>query len=250
MNIVETVSLIIAPLITTFSALIAPLFACNEFIFIFHAIIIALFAIGSVRLGRGALTAFMATCWILGNLFVIKEATIFGLHVVTSDSFAIGANIAITLLDSYYGKRAAKNGIKIGFYIALFFVLMSTIHLLYIPNSFDISHTHFVVLLSRMTRIVGASFLVSAISMNLNLFLFDFLKKKFGQNYFSLCSFLSLTISQFVDTALFAYIALYGNVHSIVEIIIFSSLMKAIAIGISVPCVSLAKKFILKPKEL
>jgi len=250
MNILETISSLIEPLITKLSIIISPLFASNEITFVTHTIIIALFAIGAVRLGRGALTAFVTSCWIMGNLFVIKEATIFGLQVVTSDGFAIGANVGINLLREYYGKPAAKNGIWIGFYTAVFFMLMCIIHLIYVPNSFDTTHIHFVALLGRMTRIVCASFIVSFLSKNLNLFLFDQMKNRFGENYFALSSFLSLSISQLVDTTLFAFIALYGNVHSIWQIIIFSTIVKCVAIGISIPCVTFAKAFVSKPEEL
>ena len=167
MNILETISSLIEPLINKLSIMISPLFATNEITFVTHTVIIALFAIGAVRLGRGALTAFVTSCWIMGNLFVIREATIFGLQVVTSDGFAIGANVGINLLREYYGKPAAKNGIWIGFYTAVFFMLMCIIHLIYVPNSFDTTHIHFVALLGRMTRIVCASFIVSFLSKNL-----------------------------------------------------------------------------------
>ena len=249
MNILEMISSLITPLTSYISTVIAPLFINNEMTFITHTGLIALFAIGSVRLGRGALTAFVTSCWIMGNLFVIKEATIFGLQVVTSDGFAIGANIGINLLREYYGNRAAKNGIWIGFYTAVFFMVMCIIHLIYVPNAFDTTHVHFAALLGRMTRIVCASFIVSLLSKNLNLFLFDKIKNKLGDKHFALSSFLSLAVSQLVDTTLFALIALYGNVHSIFQIIIFSTIVKCIAIGISVPCVTFAKRFISKPEE-
>lgn len=250
MNILEGISSIIAPLLNKLSVLTSPLFATNELTFATHTVLIALFAIGAVRLGRGGLTAFVTSCWIMGNLFVIKEATIFGLQVVTSDGFAIGANIGINLLREYYGKKAAKNGIWIGFYTAVFFMFMCIIHLIYVPNAFDTTHIHFVALLGRMTRIVCASFIVSFLSKNLNLFLFDKIKNRLGDNYFALSSFLSLSISQLVDTTLFAFIALYGNVHSVWHIILFSTIVKCVAIGISIPCVTFAKMFISKPEEL
>lgn len=231
-------------------AFFAPFFSSNETIFITHSVLIGLFAMYSVRLGRGALTAFMAVCWVLGNLFVIKEAQIFGLNVVTSDAFAIGANIAITLLREYYGEKTAKNGIWIGFYTALFFVIVANIHLTYIPNVFDTTQPHFVALLGRMTRIVCASFFVSVISMTLNLYLFNWFTKKIGERFFGINSFLSLTLSQIIDTTLFAFIALYGNVHSIWHIIVFSSLVKTVCIIISIPSVYISRKIISKHPEL
>jgi len=224
--------------------LVAPLFITNETTFIVHSIFIGLFAIGAVKLGRGALTAFMAVCWVLGNLFVITQANLFGLNVVTSDGFAIGASLSLTLLQEYYGKQAAKNGILIGFYMAFFFVIMSQVHLAYIPMLSDTTHQHFIPLLERMVRIVGTSFLVAFISMNLNLFLFGFFNKLFGKAYFSLNALLSISLSQLVDTVLFAVLALSGNVDSLLHIILFSCIVKVISASISIPVVSLARTYI------
>lgn len=228
----------------------SPLFATNELTFLTHSIIIGLFAIFSVKLGRGALTAFMAVCWVLGNLFVIKEATIFNLEVITADAFAVGASLSITLLKQYYGQKAAQNGIWIGFYMALFFMITSIIHLNYIPNAHDTTHPHFVALLSGMPRIIISSFIVASIAQFLNLYLFNWFSKLFGDRLFGLNAFLSLTLSQILDTTLFTLFALSGAVYSIGSIILFSSTVKMIAIGISIPSVILAQQFITRHEDL
>lgn len=230
--------------------LTAPLFCTNEVTFITQSILVSMFAIAAIRLGRGALTAFIAVCWVLGNLFVIKEATIFGLEVVTSDGFAIGANIGVTLIHQYYGEKAAKNSILVGIYSVIFFLLMSKIHLLYTPNIHDTTHPAFLELLGRMTRVISASLFVSYLSQNLNLYLFDRLSRWIGDAFFGIASFLSLTISQIIDTLLFTVFALYGDVYSIIHIVIFSSIIKCIAITIAVPAVTLCRTFITKPDDL
>jgi len=222
----------------------------NEITFIVHSMLIGLFAIGSIRLGRGALTGFMSVCWVLGNLFVIKQATIFGLDVITSDPFAIGANLAVVLVHEYYGKKAAKNCIWVGLYAAFFFMIMCQIHLTYIPNMYDTTNTHFATLLGRMTRIVVSSFVVSAISITLNLHLFDKLRALMKGHLFGLASFISLSLSQIVDTTLFAFLALYGQVHSIGQIILFSCIVKIIVIAISVPSIHFTRKFIAQHDSL
>jgi len=244
------VSTIFEALGTFIEALTAPLFLTNELTFFTHSVLIGVFAILAVRLGRGALTSFTALCWVLGNLFVIKEATIFGLDVITADSFAIGSNIGITLIQYYYGEKAAKNSIIVGIYSACFFLVMAKVHLIYIPNMYDTTHPFFYAILSRMTRIVIGSFSVAFISMNLNLYLFKKISARLGEGFFGISSFLSLTVSQFIDTTLFTFCALYGDVHSALQIIVFSSLVKCAAIAITVPAVSLCKTFISKPADL
>ena len=226
------------------SKISTPFFASNEVTLITQSVLIGLFAIYAVRLGRGGLTAFMAVCWVLGNLFVLKEATIFGLEVITADPFAIGASLSVTLLREYYGKKAAENGITIGFFCAFFFLIMSAIQLIYIPNAHDITHPHFTALLGRMTRIIPSSFVVAFITMHLNLYLFEKLKAKLGDQFFGVSSFLALTTSQIIDTSLFAFFALYGTVQSIISIILFSTVIKTIAIAISIPSVIIARRFV------
>jgi len=230
--------------------LTAPLFSSNELTFITHSVLIATFAVVGVRLGRGALTGFIAVCCVLGNLFVIKEATIFGLEVVTSDGFTIGANIAVTLIHRYYGDKAAKNSILIGAYCAFFFLLMTQIHLLYVPNIHDTMHPFFYAILERMPRIILTSFFVALMSFNLNLYLFDKITHLVGERFSNIASFFSMSISQFFDTTLFAICALYGTVHSVTQVIFFSSLVKCLSIAIAVLVVSLCQNFIKKPTEL
>lgn len=228
----------------------SPFFCSNELTFITQSVLIGLFAIFSVKLGRGGLTGFMVLCWILGNLFVTKEATIFTLDVVTSDGFAIGSNLAIILLREYYGEKAAKNGIWIGFYTAFFFMIMSAIHLTYVPNNVDTMHPHFVAILSRMTRIISASFAVALVSKYFNLYLFNLLTRTLGDHLFGINTFVAMVLSELVDTTLFGVLALYGDVHSIVPIIVFSTAVKTISIAVSVPSIALARKFVSKHKTL
>lgn len=226
------------------------LLATNELTFLVHSVLIGLFALGATKLGRGGLTSFMAVCWVLGNLFVIKEATLFNLEVVTSDAFAVGASLSITLLQYYYGKKAAENGIYIGFYMAFFFMIASMLHVHYIPNIYDVTHPHFAAILGGIPRIVLSSFAVAAISQFFNLYLFNWFTQMFGHSYFGINAFLALSISQIIDTALFTLCALSGNVYSISSIIFFSSIVKTIAIAISIPSVMVAQKYISRHESL
>lgn len=221
----------------------------NETLFVGQSILVAGFAMGAVLFGSGCLYAFTSVCWVLGNLFVLKEATIFGLDVITSDAFAVGSNMGVTLLREYYGQQEAKRSIWVGVYTAVFFLLVSQLLILYTPNAHDTSQHHFVELLGRMPRIIIVSFLVSLISKSLNLFLFNTFTKKLGEGYFYIKSMAALMIAQFADTVLFAVFALYGNVASVVQIIFFSYIVKCISISIAVPLVSLCHKYIITKRS-
>lgn len=225
------------------------LLGSNETILITHSALVGFFAIGAVKLGRGALTAFVVVCWIVGNFFVIKQATIFGLDVITTDGLAIGANVGLNLLEHYYGQKAAKNGIWIGFYMVLFFLTLSMIQLLYTPNSFDCTHAHFVALLSPLPRIILSSCCVALLSMNLNLYLFEYFSTKF-KNQLGLNTIMAVGISQIIDTILFTVFALSGAVASMLSIIVFSSSIKLFACAITVPVMMVVRRFITPHKTL
>lgn len=218
----------------------------NEILFVVQSIVVSGFAIGAVMLGQGCLYAFIAVCWIFGNFYVLKEVSMLGLNVITTDAFAIGANMGIMLLQEYYGKKAAERSIFVGVYMALFFLVISQLLVWYTPNSYDTCHYHFATLLQRMPRIVIGSICVALFSMFLNLKLFDIFTKKFGHSYFYFSSIIALMIAQFFDVVLFVFVALWGNVASVTDIIFFSYTIKCISIFIVVPCVALCKRYFLK----
>lgn len=218
----------------------------NEILFLVQSIVVSGFAIGSILLGQGCLFAFTAVCWIFGNFYVLKEVSIGGFDVITTDSFAIGANIGIMLLQEYYGEKTAKHSIFVGIYMAFFFLVISQFLVWYLPNTHDVYHPHFAILIARMPRIIIGSLSIALFTIFLNLKLFDVFTKKLGQGYFYIASMGALMIAQFIDVVLFVLVALRGNVASIGDIILFSYLVKCVSIFIMVPCIALCKKFIPK----
>ena len=94
----------------------------NNLLFIAETGIVSIFALGSLFLGNQALCTFVSLCWIMGNLFVMKEVYLFGLPVVTTDVFAIGADLGLALLREYYGNDHVKRTIAISGFSILFFV--------------------------------------------------------------------------------------------------------------------------------
>ena len=214
----------------------------NELIFIFHSIIIALFALGSLLLGSSALVAFVCVQCILANLFVIKTTTLFGLTATCSDAFTVGATIGLNLLQEYFGKEITKKTIIINFFLLIFYVIVSQIHLFYSPYATDATQQHFVPILSFMPRIVVASFSVYLISQLADYYLYGILKKLFHNNYLILRNYISIAICQLLDTVLFSFLGLYGIIDNIFEVICISYFVKLISIFIATPFVGFSKK--------
>lgn len=211
----------------------------NELIFIIQNLFITAVSIGAFLYGQTQLITFVALCWIMSNLFVLKQVTLFGMSVVTSDVCMVGANLGIGLLRHYFGQKAAEEAIWTGTLASFFFMLMSLFLLAYQPNTFDCTHAHYAVLLTPVARLVICSFIVAIISTHAHLWLYNKFMSLFKNPSLYLVNTSALLISQLIDTVLFSVFGMYGLVHSIIPIIIFSYSIKIISIMLCTPLTSI-----------
>ncbi|MBX7067551.1 MAG: queuosine precursor transporter [Parachlamydiales bacterium] len=211
----------------------------NEFLFLAHIWIVIGFALGALRFGSGALTAFIALQGVLANLFVVKQIHLFGFSVTCSDVFAIGGILSLNLLQEYFGKDAAKRAVKISLGALLFFAAMSQIHLLYAPTALDTTHDSFLNIFSSSMRIVAASLATFFIVQQFDVRFFSFLKGKLPIRIA-----ISLFTSQLLDTILFSVLGLYGLVESLFDIIFMSFMIKCLIILASSPFTAFSKRFV------
>jgi len=222
----------------------------NEIIFFFHIVIIALFTLGALRIGQEALIASLCTQSLLSNLLVTKQITLFGLNVTSTDVFAVGCIMTLNLIQEYFGTSSTIKAIKINFFMLIFYLVMTQFHLWYMPNIFDITQEHFIIILSPMMRIIIASLIVYTIVQIIDTQLYRYLKTKFSGNYLLARNIFSLLCTQLIDTVLFSFIGLYGIVESVTHIIIVSFLVKIIVIALASPCIFLSKFFVSKNREI
>src|SRR5579872_2892692 len=214
----------------------------NTYIFIFHTIIIATFALGSLALGSAGLVVFVCICCILANLFVIKQISLFGLTATAADAFTVGATIGLNLLQEYFGKEIAKKTIILNFFLLIFYAIVSQIHLLYVPHPADTMHQYFEPLLNFMPRIVIASFSTYLFTQMIDYYLYGILKNAFHNKYIIIRNYASIAFCQLLDTVLFSFFGLYGIIENIWQIIIVSYVIKLISIVIATPFVGFSRK--------
>lgn len=213
----------------------------NELLFILLSLFTGSTALIALYCGQATLTAFVAMQCILANFFVIKQITIFGLTATCSDAYTIGATIGLNLLQEYYGKEAAKNAIWANFFLLIFYAIASQFHIWYIPNAEDITHLHFVEILSSAPRIIVASFSTFLFTQFLDYALYGYLKSRFNNRFLLLRNYASVLICQFIDTVLFSFLGLYGIIQDIGNVIIISYIIKIIAIVLATPLVTWSK---------
>ena len=217
------------------------IFMINELLFITQTIIISMSVLIALALGQSALIAFVCVQCILANLFVVKQIVLFGFAATSSDVFTVGAVLGLNLLQEYYGRAITRLTIWINFFLLSFYAIISYIQLAYLPHSTDTMHKHFVPLLQTLPRIVIASFIVYLLSQFADYALYGFLKKIFHKRFLILRNYLSIFLTQLLDTVLFSILGLYGIIDNIGEVIIMSYTVKIVAIICATPFIGFSK---------
>jgi uncharacterized integral membrane protein (TIGR00697 family) len=202
----------------------------NETLFLIEILLIFGFAWGAFKLGKEALTAWVAIQAIFANLFVLKQITLFGFEVTASDAFAIGSLLGLNILQEYFSSQEAQRATWISFFFMVFFAAVSQIHLLFHPSPHDFTQKAYTLLLSPAPRLLFASLGVFFLVQQFDIWFFGIIKKGLPEQGLPVRSAITLTVSQFLDTALFSMVGLYGIVASIVDIIILSFIVKLIVI--------------------
>ncbi len=215
----------------------------NEIFFIAHILVNIFFLLLSLRLGKTYLIIFYALQVVMANFFVLKEITLFSLDVTASDVFAVGSLLSINLLREYFGVETAKKTIWLGFFSSLIFMIMGQFHLRYAPNLSDQTSEAYHKILSLNVRVSVASFVTFLIVQKLDLELFKQLKKRLKRSL-AFTLFLTITVSNAVDTVLFSFLGLYGLVNSVIPIMLMAYLIKIIITIASAPFIGFTKKII------
>ena len=220
----------------------------NEALFFTHCAIVLLFTLGALRLGKEALLAWTCIQAVLANLFVLKQMDLFTLTVTCSDVYAVGGILGLNLLQEYFGVASSKKAAKSCFYFMIFFALVSKLHLLYVPSSFDTTHNSYDAILTAAPRILFASLTSFFLVQQVDIRLFSWIKRRFPNLGLPIRNAMSLFATQLLDTILFSFLGLYGLVENILHIIVISFLVKMVVILSSVPLMTLTKKFIQTPE--
>lgn len=215
----------------------------NELIFFFYLIIVSGTALAALKAGKEALVALVCLQWVLANLFVTKQILLFGYNVTASDALAVGATLCLNLIQEYFSQELAKKTILIGFGGTLFYTVLSWLQILYCPSAADTAHEHFCALLSPMPRLVIASLVTYLIVQLFDYKLYGWLKQRHAGS-FILRNYISVGISQLIDTVIFSFLGLYGILTPLLPLIIISYGIKIAVMLLAVPFIALSRYII------
>lgn len=223
----------------------------NEIIFFLYCLIVCIFTLIALYYGKETIIAFVCILSVLLNFLILKEINLFGLTATACDALGVGITLSLNLIQEHFNYYLAKKTIWISFFCSLFYLIITQLHIQYIPSAYDVSAIHYNFLLTPGPRIIIASLGVYLIVQHLETKLYKYLSTKL--NNFILRNYTSVSITQFIDTVLFSFLGLYkineglSNVSTILEIILISYIIKIITIAISIPILSITKKFITYP---
>jgi uncharacterized integral membrane protein (TIGR00697 family) len=133
------------------------------------------------------------------------------------------------LLQERYGKESARQASSLCLIVLLFFLLAAQLHLLYTPATLDTAHSSYSTIFSATPRLIIASVVTFYAVQRFDVWFFAQMRR--GSLPVRIA--VSLTISQLLDTVLFSFLGLYGQMESVFHIILFSFLVKAIVIASS-----------------
>lgn len=215
----------------------------NFYLLVSHVAVLLFLILLTLRLGERALHAWLCVIAVSMNLFVSKQITLFGLDVTATDALAVSYLLGFNLMQEFYGKATARSHLLISFLVSSGFVLLSFFQIWYEPNDFDVMHSSFNMILRPLPRIISSSIFTFVVVQAFDIFFFGWLREKFNGKMLVARLSICLVATQIIDTCLFSFLALYGQVGSIYDIIEVSLCFKYMVIALSLPFAFLASKF-------
>jgi uncharacterized integral membrane protein (TIGR00697 family) len=216
----------------------------NICILIFQILIILFFIIFSTKYGESVLNSWLCFLAVAMNIFVLKQITLFNLNVTATDAIAVSYLLGLNVLQEYFGKKAARKHALLAIFISSGFLIISIFHLLYKPNIHDFSDDSYKLIFGYMPRLVISSFTSFFLVQISDIFCFSWIRHKLNGKFFFLRLLICGAFAQILDTLLFTFLGLYGVVENIFHIVFISILFKFFVLFLSVPFISLCKKFI------
>lgn len=216
----------------------------NHTILFLQISLICGFVLASLAMGERVLNAWLCCLAVAMNLLVMKQITLFGLNVTATDSIAVSYMIGLSLLQEYFGSKAARMHACMATFICAGFTLICVLHNLFTPNQYDGTNQAYKSILGALPRVCMASALTFFVVQLLDINIFQGLRRKLNGQLLALRVLTCVGIAQIIDTVMFSFLGLYGYVEKIWDVILISLMFKLIILILSVPITSICKRII------
>ena len=216
----------------------------NILLFISIFIIFSVVLIIKRFLGKSGLIGYIGIATILANIMITKSVDLLGMGA-TLGNVLFASNFLVTdILTENYGYKEAKKGVKFGIISVLFFLLITQLALLYIPNANDIANESFKTLFSLAPKITLASVVLFILSNIVDIKLYEFLRKKTNGKKMWLRNNICTILSNCTENFLFYFIAFYGVLptEALLASAISATIIEVIIALLDTPFLYLSKK--------
>ena len=196
--------------------------------FIGQIMVVSAVSILCRALGSQALVSWLCIQSILANLLVLKMVNLFGLDVTVSDAFTIGSLYCLNLLREDYNQEMAKKAVACSFVLLLMVGLLLSIHLAFEANASDQMSHAYQSLFSAIIPIITISSCLFFVTQVLDYIFFNVMKSSLQSHHLAMRMFISIAITQVIDTALFTYWALGSWVAQFWHVFLWSYCIKVL----------------------
>lgn len=195
-------------------------------------------------LGKEGLIGWIGISSILANILILKSVDLLGIGATLGNVLFASNFLATDMLTENFGYKEAKKGVKFGIFSVLFFMVVTQIALLYIPNAEDFAQSSFELLFGFIPRISIASVSLFAISNIVDIKLYEHLRVKTNGKKMWLRNNLCTIISNGGENFLFYLIAFGGTmpISTILSIALSATIIEIIIALCDTPFLYISKK--------
>lgn len=195
--------------------------------------------------GKSGLYIWIVISTIIANIQVLKSVVIFGMPLTLGNIVYASSFLVTDILSENYGKNESKKTIYIGFFSVIAMTILMNLAIYFVPSSEDFASESIKTIFGVMPRIMLASLSAYFISQMHDINAFEFWKKRFPDDkYLWIRNNLSTMVSQFLDTAVFTFIAFIGvfEFNYLIQLMFTTYIMKWLIAALDTPFLYVAKK--------
>lgn len=228
----------------------------NELIFIGFTLLLLSLNLVALRGGKYFLMLLIVVYTITMNIFVVKQFNLFGLAVTGGNALYGALFLTTDLLSEHFGKKDARRSVYLGFFSMVTFVVLMQVLLLFQVNDYDYAQESLQTLFGITPRIVIGSLLAYFIAQNIDVYLYEWIKKLTNGKHMWLRNNGSTMISQLLDTLIFTSVGLTafeflpfeGVIPTEIfwQNVLFTYVIKLLVAGIDTPFLYLSRKIVKK----
>ena len=179
---------------------------------------------------------------IIANILVCKSIDILGFTTSLGNVIFASSFLATDIMSEKYGARESKKAIILGVVSQVLFIITTSIALLYMPSSIDLSNESMKVLFSINFRVSISSIVMYFASNMLDIYLFEKIKKKIP-NKLWLRNNVATIVSNCLENYLFSFFAFIGiyEIEMIISIATVASILEIIIAIFDTPFIYISK---------